>query len=217
MSMGAHLARLLRQAADGHSACVAPGRPSPAGDPADLRLSLSDLLGLHGDASTAVVLVLIGLLAMLPLAGLGTVLSLGIFALAWGWVCGRASMPLPPRLGAITLNERWTGRCLHSLAWVYTQANRWMRPRWALWFHAHAQAWWGIWIALMGAVIFIPLPLGNLLPSVSLILLGLGWMFRDGLAMLLAGAVGAAGLAYAVSAWHLAAQLLVQAGHWLPF
>jgi len=43
-----------------------------------------------------------------------------------------------------------------------------------------------------------------MLPSLSLVLLSLGWMFRDGLALLLSTAIGLAGVAYGVSMGHLA-------------
>jgi hypothetical protein len=60
----------------------------------------------------------------------------------------------------------------------------------------------------MGLVIFVPLPLGNVLPSLSLVLLSLGWMFRDGLALVLSAVTGLAGVAYGVSMGHLAVQAL---------
>lgn len=169
-----------------------------------LRLSLRELLQLHGQDSGAVLLMLMALLSTLPVAGAGTVLSLGIFALAWAWLRGRDSLTLPERLGALTLNATWTRRCLHSLAWTYERAERWLRPRWTTLSHARARFWWALWIALMAVLIFLPLPLGNVLPGTSLMLLSLGWLFRDGLALLLSAATGMAGVGYAVSVGHLA-------------
>jgi hypothetical protein len=144
------------------------------------------------------------------------VLSLGILAIAWGWARGHDAMDLPSRLGTLSLNERWTGRCLHGLAWMYERANRWLRPRWSLWSHGATRWGWGVWIALMGAVIFLPLPLGNVLPSLSLILLSLGWMFRDGVALLVSALTGLAALAYTASLAHLLVQLVDRARGWLP-
>jgi hypothetical protein len=60
----------------------------------------------------------------------------------------------------------------------------------------------------MGLVIFVPLPFGNVLPSLSLVLLSLGWTFRDGLALVLSTATGLAGVAYGVSMGHLAIEAL---------
>ncbi len=211
--MSERLAQSLRSAAHAHAASA---RAEPPTDPADLRLNLAELLELHGDSSTAVVLMLMALLTVVPIAGAGTVLSLGILAIAWGWARGHDSMDLPRRLGALSMNERWTGRCLHSLAWMYEKANRWLRPRWSLWSHRTTRWAWGVWIALMAAVIFLPLPLGNVLPSLSLILLSLGWMFRDGVALSVSALTGCVALAYTASLAHLLVQLVDRARAWLP-
>lgn len=213
--MKQRLAQSLRRAAREH-AVRSHARAQPAADPASLRLNLAELLQLHGDSSTAVVLMLMALLTVVPVAGAGTVLSVGILAIAWGWARGHDAMDLPSRLGALSLNERWSGRCLHGLAWMYERANRWLRPRWSIWSHGATRWGWGAWIALMGAVIFLPLPLGNVLPSLSLILLSLGWMFRDGLALLVSALTGVAALAYTASLAHLLVQLVDRARAWLP-
>lgn len=210
--MSERLAQSLRRAARAHAASAQAQSTNTAG----LRLDLAELLRLHGDSSTAVVLLLMALLTVVPIAGAGTVLSLGILAIGWGWARGHDSMNLPSRLGALSLNERWTGRCLHGLAWVYEQANRWLRPRWSVWSHGATRWGWGAWIALMAAVIFLPLPLGNVLPSLSLILLSLGWMFRDGLALMASALVGGAALLYTASLAHLLVQLVDRARAWLP-
>jgi hypothetical protein len=206
------LARSLRRAATRHAASA---REQPAADPATLRLNLAELLQLHGGSSTAVVLMLMAALTVVPIAGTGTLLSLGIVAIAWAWMRGHDAMDLPPRLGGLSLNERWTSRCLHSLAWMYEMANRWLRPRWSLWSHRGTQWVWGVWIALMAVVIFLPLPLGNVLPSLSLVLLSLGWMFRDGMALAVSALTGCAALAYTASLAHLLVQMLDHARGWL--
>jgi hypothetical protein len=200
--MNRALANTLRQAAQ------PADTPAGSSEPAGLRLSMAELVRLHGEASGPVLLMLMAVLATLPVAGAGMVLSQGIFLLAWTWLRGMDNMPLPERLGRVTLNETWTRRCLHGLAWIYEQADRWLRPRWTHWSHRRLRPVWGVWIALMAALIFIPLPLGNVLPAISLVLLSLGWMFRDGLALLLAGVAGVAATAYAVSLSHLVMELV---------
>lgn len=180
-----------------------------------LRLSLRELLQLHGEASGAVLLMLMALLSTAPIAGAGTVLSFGLFALAWAWLRGRDSLQLPEKLAVLRLNETWTRRCLHGLAWTYERAERWLRPRWTTLSHARTRFGWALWIALMALLIFLPLPLGNVLPGTSLMLLSLGWLFRDGLALLLSAATGAAGVGYAVSVGHLAFAAWQHAGAWI--
>lgn len=201
------LAQRLRQAAEHHSA---------GGYITASKLSLQDLLHLHGESSLAVLLMLLAVVSVLPVAGAGTLMSLGIWAVAAAWLRQQETLHLPQRLGQLSLNARWSGRCLRGLSWIYERAQRWLRPRWGLLSHARTQAWWSGWIALMGLVIFVPLPLGNVLPSLSLILLSLGWMFRDGLALLLSGAVGLSGLIYGLYVAHWATQAWGQLWQWRP-
>ena len=212
--MNRALAQVLRQAAKP----VESSSESPAGSPesAGLRLSLAELIRLHGDSSGPVLMLLLAVLATLPIAGAGMVLSLGIFLLSWTWLRGMDNMPLPDRLGGVTLNALWTRRCLHSLAWIYEQADRLLRPRWIAMSKRRLRPLWGVWMALMAALIFIPLPFGNVLPAISLVLLSLGWIFRDGLALLLAGAAGVGAMVYAVSFSHLVVELVQRGWAQLP-
>lgn len=205
------LAQTLRQTAQ--PAGTSPERLTDSPGPASLRLSLAELVRLHGNASGSVLMMLMAVLATLPIAGIGMVLGLGIFLLSWTWLRGMDHMPLPERLGRVTLNAVWTRRCSYGLAWVYEQAERRLRPRWIAMSRRRLRPLWGVWIALMAALIFILLPFGNVLPAISLVLLSLGWMFRDGLALLLAG-VGA--LVYVVSFSHLVVELMHRGWAYLP-
>lgn len=209
--MTLHLATVFSQAA------AATRKDSSAAPEADeFKLSLEELLRLHGDASTAVVLMLLSIATVLPMAGLGTVLSFAIFALAWRWACQTETKTLPPRLGQLTLNARWTRRCLHALAWLYSRADRWLQPRWHALAHDRTRPGWALWIAIMGVVIFLPIPFGNVLPSLSLVALSLGWMFRDGVALLLSTLLGVAALALTASFSQLLWHMLLQLPSWLP-
>jgi hypothetical protein len=67
----------------------------------------------------------------------------------------------------------------------------------------------------MGLVIFLPLPFGNVLPSISLVLLSQGWMFRDGLAMLASAVAGSGAVAFAVAFGHLVWEAFLTVRTWL--
>jgi hypothetical protein len=195
------------------------------------RLTLGELLRLHGDASSAVLLLVLALLCVVPVYGVGTALSVAILAMAWRWhrqerqdaeeIAGAggagetAHPPLAGRLANLSLDETWSRRCLHGLAWLYGTAGRTLRARWSFLRHRSTHGWWSLWIAAMGFLIFLPLPLGNVLPSLSLVLMSLGWMFRDGLALLLSKAVGVGAMAFAWISAQLLAEMLSAGWAWL--
>lgn len=178
-------------------------------------ISLQELLQLHGEASSAVVLMLLALFSTLPITGIGTLLSLAIFALAWRWARHIETTTVHSRVGDIRLSPLWTSRCLNFLAWLYTQADRWLDPRLPALSAPGTRPWWALWICLMGAVIFLPIPLGNLLPSCALVVLSLAWMFRDGLALLASIALGVAALVFTAFFGQLAWQMVVQSVGWV--
>lgn len=161
-----------------------------------VRLSLEQLLHMHGHASGHALLLLMALLSMVPVAGAGNIMGFGMLTLAWN-VCSLGSgVRLPARLRALTLPPRWSHRTVRALAWIYGTADRHFRPRWPLCLHRRTRYWWSAWIALMVLIIFLPIPLGNVLPSLCVMFISLGWMFRDGLALALSMLWGVTAVAY---------------------
>ena len=98
---------------------------------------------------------------------------------------------------------------------MYEQADRLLSPRMLALSSRATRPWWAVWICVMGAIIFLPIPFGNILPSFSLVALSLAWMFRDGIALLVSLALGSAALVFSVVFGQLAWQLLVRAGQWV--
>ncbi|MBL0423095.1 exopolysaccharide biosynthesis protein [Ramlibacter sp. AW1] len=192
--MSKRLAATMRRAAREHAS------PQAAG----LQLTLPGLLHLHGSDSAAVLLLLLALFSGMPIAGAGTVLAFIILALAWRWHRGPDVAPrLPERLERLALSDAWSRRCLHALCWLYGTSARVLRARWTLLCHPRTHWGWGLWIGLMGVLILLPLPFGNVLPSLSLILLSLGWMFRDGIALLSSAVVGTGAVGFAGATVHV--------------
>lgn len=166
-------------------------------------ITLQELQDLLGPGSGHCLLLMLATLSALPLVGIGNLVCLAVLALALAVLLEREAVSLPQRLAGFSLNQRWAPRCLKALVWIYSTAGQWLRPRWHLLVHRHLRLWWAVWMVGMVVMILLPLPLVNLLPALSLLLLSLGWLFRDGLAMVLATAAGAVGLGYALSLWHL--------------
>ena len=82
-------------------------------------VTVQDLLELHGDASLVVLLLVLSVLTVTPLAGVGTVLSFAIFAIAWRRACGRegrTNLPFEKSLHNIALSPEWGERTLRFLA-----------------------------------------------------------------------------------------------------
>lgn len=200
--MNDHLHQRLRDAAD-----------ALTGEP----VALSHLADVHGSAARGTLLVLLSAPCVLPVPGVGNVLGLGLVLMALAMWRGQASHELPSRVAGWQMPSHWAQRVLGLLARFYSLAGRWSRERW-LHLVDGPQGWLAPKVGLMGALIFLPIPFGNVLPALALSLLGLGLVFRDGLAVLAGMVAGGAAVAYTAGlgmlAWHWGLVPLLQ---WLRF
>lgn len=161
------------------------------------RVPLGMLAAAHGPAAQGTLLLLLAAPCLLPVPGVGTVLGFGIAAMAVAFWHGRGLDTLPPRVAELELPHRWAHRVLGLLARLYGLAGRLARCRLAHLAATGPSPLLAVAVALMSFIVILPIPFGNVLPAVALILIGLGLVFRDGLAVALG--LATAGLAVVIT------------------
>jgi len=162
------------------------------------RVSMQTLAHAHGSAAHGTLLLLMSVPCILPVPGVGTVLGFGMAALAVAMWQGHSSACLPRRVAELELSRHWAQRVLGMLASAYTMAGRLARARLSHLASPGRRSWTAAAIGLMAFIVMLPIPFGNLLPSLALMLIGLGLVFHDGLAVVLGLAM--AGFAFLVTA-----------------
>jgi len=171
------------------------------------RVSLRSLAQVHGSATHGTLLLLLAAPCLLPVPGVGTVLGLGMVALSAAMWRGHTDHSLPSRVADLELPRLWAQRVLRLLAATYATAGLVAKERLNRLSSPASRCWTAPTVASMAFIIVLPIPLGNVLPALATMLLGLGLVFRDGVAMLLGFAtavfamVATAGLALLVWAW----------------
>lgn len=131
----------------------------------------------------------LGLLAFpiaipLPLPGISAIFGLPMMVIALQIVLRRKSLWLPGGLRKRKLN-------LKRLHAVGTKAAKWLkalekllRPRLAWLFAPPFEILYGVLSAWLAITLFLPIPFGNVLPSLSIFLLAIAMLERDGVAAL---------------------------------
>jgi len=153
----------------------------------------------HGPAAHGTWLLLMAVPCLLPAPGVGTVLGLGMAALAAAMWRGQSSACVPWRVAELELSRTWAQRVLGMLASAYCVAGRFARARLSHLAAAERRSWTAAAaIGLMALIVVMPIPFGNVLPALALMLIGLGLVFRDGVAVVLGLAM--AGLTICVTA-----------------
>jgi hypothetical protein len=171
------------------------------------RVSLQTLAHAHGPAAHGTWLLLMAVPCLLPVPGVGTVLGLGMVALAVAMWRGQSAVCLPRRVAELELSSHWAQRVLGMLAFSYDVAGRVARARLSHLALAEGRSWTAAAIGLMALIVVMPIPFGNVLPAVALMLIGLGLVFRDGVAVVL-------GLAMAALAMCVTAGVMLMAWVW---
>lgn len=161
------------------------------------RVSMQTLAQAHGPAAHGTWLLLMAVPCLLPVPGVGTVLGLGMAALAAAMWRGQSSACLPRRVAELELSRPWAQRVLGMLASAYCVAGRFAKARLSHLASAEGRSWTAAAIGLMAFIVVMPIPFGNVLPALALMLIGLGLVFRDGVAIVLGLAL--AGLAICVT------------------
>ncbi len=162
-------------------------------------VTLGTLAQAHGPALPGSLLVLVSAPCALPIPGIGNVLGVTMIVMALAMWCGRDWAVLPARVARLEISARAAQRVLRLLARIYRLAGRWARERLCHLTVLPRRTWVAPKVALMGVVIFLPLPFGNVLPALAVVVLGVGIVFRDGLAVLSAAGLAMASVAYATA------------------
>ena len=153
------------------------------------RLSLSELAGLLRDRTWGGLLLIFAAINILPLPpGATTITGIPLVMLTAQMAAGRATPWFPARLDGrgITTNE--IARLVARLLPWERRVERILRPRFtALTNHRSARAI-GIVSFLLSIILWLPIPLGNHAPALSMTLFAAGLIYRDGILVVL-GAV----------------------------
>lgn len=174
-------------------------------------VSLQWLAQAHGPAAHGSLLLLLAVPCLLPVPGAGTVVGMGIMALALALWRAPGALTLPGKVAGFQLSQRWASRVLRLLASTYALAGRVARQRLSHLATSHPRLLLAALVTVMAVIIVLPIPFGNVLPAIALMLLGIGLVFHDGVAVLLGWLFSALALGFTAAlglgAWALAGGL----------
>lgn len=216
---------------DSSPSVLAPGvaTPSPGGPlplsqllaaivnehPGD-RLTLSELAGLLRDRTWGGLLLIFAAINVLPLPpGATTITGIPLVILTAQMAAGRATPWFPARFDRRGITTDEIARLIARLLPWEKRVERILKPRLtALTNHRSARAI-GIVSLLLSIILWLPIPLGNHAPALSMTLFAAGLIYRDGILVLLGAVatvasvvlvgltVGAAWLAFLLALHHL--------------
>ncbi len=149
-------------------------------------ITMGDIIDIHGPSALGAILTVLSIPALLPSTGIpiGTVMSLGMFAVAMSMMMGVDHVKLPQKLSQMTLSESTAQSLMNKLLGFYRFLERWSNVRMEFLVDHRARQFLSIIVFVLAAIIFMPVPFGNTAPAFALLLLGPALLLRDGLLVL---------------------------------
>jgi hypothetical protein len=169
---------------------------SLAEDSARERVSFGDLLNALGDRALGALLFVFAAPNVLPVPpGTSALLGAPLVFLAAQLTIGRGPW-LPAAVSKRSLSQADFKRLVRRIEPRLASAESLLRPRLTLLAGAPMQRMIGLLCLVLALVLFLPIPLGNMLPGLAITVLALGLLGRDGAWIL--GGLAVAGVALVV-------------------
>jgi hypothetical protein len=160
------------------------------------RVSIGEIVGALGDRGLGVVIATFALPNVLPsTVPFGNVLTgIPVIIIAAQLMLGMERLMLPGYLARRTISttflKAWMPRVTRLLAWFEAL----LRPRFSSMTSARAERAIGTLCMVLAIASTLPIPFGHQLPALGIMLIGLGLIERDGLALLAGTLIGAVGV-----------------------
>jgi hypothetical protein len=156
------------------------------------RVSVGEIVGALGDRGLGVLIAIFAIPNMLPsIVPFGNCVF-GIFPLIFAihLVCGQDRLMLPVSIAKRSISTKSFKTMVPRVAEVLSWFERLLKPRLPAMTGRHVERIVGAISIVLALITMLPLPLAHNLPALGLVLIGLGLIERDGLAMLIGVTLG---------------------------
>lgn len=167
-----------------HKSMAAALKHLPHGLPE--RVSLDDLLDRLGDKAIAFVLLVFAIPAIIPTPGIpaGMIFGTALAILSVQIIFRTQRLVLPGVLGRLAVSRSIIEMTAEKAAPRLERLERLLKPRGHVLARFAGPTLLGIVIFLMAVIIALPIPFGNMLPGITVLIIALAIAQRDDLALL---------------------------------
>jgi hypothetical protein len=161
------------------------------------RVSVRDIIDSLGHRSFGFTLLIFALPNSLPILGIpgvSTITGLPLLLIALQMSLRHHRVYMPHWIAKQSLATDSFRNIIERVTPWIKRVEKLLKPRLDFLTHKAAEPWLGAVCVSLAALLILPIPLGNLLPGLSILLIALGLIEKDGLFVL-------AGLILAVTSW----------------
>lgn len=159
------------------------------------RVSIGDLLAMAGDRAFGALIFVFALPNIVPTPpGTSAILGLPLIILSFQLLYGRATPWLPKAIALRSIAREDLAAVVHRAVPVLKRFERVLKPRLSWLVTSVAERLLALLLLILAVILFLPIPLGNMLPAAAMCVIALALIEHDGLAALLGVVIGAASM-----------------------
>lgn len=158
----------------------------------DGNITIQEVMRLLGDRAFGLAILVFSLPNSLPIPsppGFSAITGIPIILIAVQLALGRSTPWLPPRVRKYHFSRTKFAHFLGKALPYIRKVERFLHPRLAFMSSTAGERLSGLVFLLLAVMLSLPIPFGNFLPGVSMSIIALGLLERDG-ALMLGGIIG---------------------------
>lgn len=149
------------------------------------KITIGDILEAFGNRAFGGLIFVFAAPLVLPMPpGVSAILGAPLLFITAQWMVGRQTLWLPKGILARTLSTSDFRRLLKQLQPYLEKLERRLRPRLTFLLNPVGDRLVGAVCFLLAMIVFLPIPFGNMLPSLAIAAFGIGAVKRDGVAVI---------------------------------
>ncbi|BAZ14124.1 exopolysaccharide synthesis ExoD [Calothrix sp. NIES-4071] len=151
------------------------------------RIYLRDLVSEMGERSFAGLLMICALPEALPLpvAGVSAIIGIPLMIVSAQLLLGFRKPWLPSWIANRSLKRKDVEKLISKILVILKKYESVIRPRWKFVTHRNAQRLLGLLLLILAFIIALPIPFGNMIPAIIIIIISLGLIEQDGVVIAL--------------------------------
>jgi hypothetical protein len=172
------------------------------------RIAIADILTAFGDRAFGALMLVFAAPNALPTPpGTSSVLGAPLLFITFQLMIGRSVLWLPRLITNRSIARADFAKLVGRMVPWLAKAERLLRPRLSILIGPVADRFIGAACLLLAIILFLPIPLGNMVPAIAIAAFAIGLIERDGVAVSVgwAGTAAGIGILVAISAALLAA------------
>jgi hypothetical protein len=153
------------------------------------QICLEEVLQAMGDRAFGPTLLICALPEALPLpiAGVSALVAIPLILVSTQLILGFRKPWLPARITRYSFQRQSFEQIINKAIGPLEQLERFFRPRWPIFTHPIVERLIGILLLFLALIVALPIPFGNMIPAIIIVMICLGMIEQDGLMLALSG------------------------------